>query len=787
MQRNITFLDLIEHYSICIPKIQRDYAQGREDNKTTEIREFFLEEMIETLTAKESNPLVLDFVYGSTDNKNVFTPLDGQQRLTTLFLLHWYLLPTEKSQILKDKIGIPRFTYETRISSKDFCKSLVAVSPEIIKDNMEKSVSENKNEQVKKEWTLSESIKNEPWFLWSWRKDPTIKGMLVMLDAIDRKLKTISDRNTLWNNLTERGRIVFHLLPLDQFNLTDELYVKMNARGKELSDFDILKSTLEEQMKRNNVCECLQEKWRTHIDSKWMDLFWIKKAAEYLGITNDTETKKEEAVDAVEIFYLRFLKRMMYFHLFMIDDFQKPEALDSERFSEGIKSVRMHVRNNDIITIVPQLSKCEFFNTHFYSFVVNTMEQLLYKADNKIKEGGEFVTIPFWKIDNRPVDNIFEMFIDEKITYLGRILFFAQVQFFKYHKAENLFESENLKKELNNWMRIIRNLAYNTSYNDVDEFRNTIKTLEVLAATVYEGNDAESVLDYFANDGEVGRFDKEQVSEEKEKAHQIQSNEDWINKIMDAENFAFWQGCVRFLFTDRENVYNWNLFDTRFTNAQKYFDVNGVSDEYKRNARLICTFISLFTKWKQCWGNNKVRIGNGVEVWGYIIRNNNLLQPLVDLFDLDTIPLFVENFPSQIEKVGYEQTEQLVHKDMYNNRLIDEAISIMGEGVILNSKNDQFALYRPTTRADWKKYVIGNKRNKILFDLRTRGVITTKTKEYGEQNISGLPYFWGWDIYFENNNTKYYIDRMDKLYVYNEEIEEWENEGISLEQWITYL
>lgn len=783
MQKNITFLDLIEQHSICVPKIQRDYAQGREDRKTTEIRESFLEEMIETLIAKENNTLVLDFVYGSTNNKNVFTPLDGQQRLTTLFLLHWYLLPADKIELLKNEIGIPRFTYETRISSKDFCKQLVATTPLIIKDNATESMPRKNNEQTKKEWTLSESIKNEPWFLWSWRKDPTIKGMLVTLDAIDRKLKTISDKNTLWNNLSEGRRIVFHLLPLDQFNLTDELYVKMNARGKELSDFDILKSTLEEQMKKNNVCECLQEKWRTHIDSKWMDLFWNKKAANFLSTTNETENKQEEAANNVEVFYLRFFKRMMYFHLFMIDDFEKPEALDSERFPGGIKSVRTYVRSNDIITIVPQLSKCNFFNTNFYSFVVDTMEQLLYKEDNKIKEGGEFVTIPFWKIDNRPVDNIFEMFIDEKITYLGRILFFALVQFFKYHKAESLFECETLKKELNNWMRIIRNLVYNTSYNDVDEFRNTIKTLEVLAATIYERNDAESVLDYFANDGEVGRFDKEQVSEEKEKAYQIQSKEDWANKIMDAENFAFWQGCIRFLFTDRENLYNWDLFDTRFTNAQKYFDVNGVSDEYKRNARLICTFISLFTKWEQCWGNNKVRIGNGVEVWGYIIRNNNLLQPLVDLFDLDTIPLYIEDFSSQIEKfeVDYEQTEQLAHEDMCNNGLIDEAISIMGEGVILNWRYEQFVLYRPNTSADWKKYVIGNKRNKILFDLRVQGLIKT------DQNISGLPYFWGWDIYFENKQTKYYIDRMDKLYVYNEEIEEWESEGISLEQWITSL
>ena len=245
MQKNISFLDMIEKYSICVPKIQRDYAQGREDDKTAEIRESFLEEMIESLISKESMPLVLDFVYGSTDNDNVFTPLDGQQRLTTLFLLHWYLLPADRPQLFKDDTSMPRFTYEARISSKDFCKSLVATSPRIIKDNTAMSVSKRENETTKKEWTLSESIQNEPWFLWSWRKDPTIKGMLVMLDAMDKKLKAIPDKISLWNSLTENRKIVFHILPLEQFNLADGVYVKMNARGKELSSFDILNSTFE--------------------------------------------------------------------------------------------------------------------------------------------------------------------------------------------------------------------------------------------------------------------------------------------------------------------------------------------------------------------------------------------------------------------------------------------------------------------------------------------------------------------------------------------------------------
>ena len=54
MQKNISFLDMIEKYSICVPKIQRDYAQGREEEKTAKIRESYLEEMIESLISTDN-------------------------------------------------------------------------------------------------------------------------------------------------------------------------------------------------------------------------------------------------------------------------------------------------------------------------------------------------------------------------------------------------------------------------------------------------------------------------------------------------------------------------------------------------------------------------------------------------------------------------------------------------------------------------------------------------------------------------------------------------------------
>ena len=88
----IIYKELLErHERIQIPMIQRDFAQGRSSEST--VRELFLMALDEALRKPVDDPtlpLNLDFIYGSVEGQKEtrFLPLDGQQRLTTLFLLH---------------------------------------------------------------------------------------------------------------------------------------------------------------------------------------------------------------------------------------------------------------------------------------------------------------------------------------------------------------------------------------------------------------------------------------------------------------------------------------------------------------------------------------------------------------------------------------------------------------------------------------------------------------------------------------------------------------------------
>ena len=126
---------------VIIPIIQRDYAQGRAS--AVIIRSRFLQVLYEALA--EGRKTTLDFIYGNVENGSLI-PLDGQQRLTTLFLLHYYIAQHENIPEDEWKFMFG-FSYETRASSREFCKHLLGFTPDF-------------NKRV-----LAEQIKDEAWFL----------------------------------------------------------------------------------------------------------------------------------------------------------------------------------------------------------------------------------------------------------------------------------------------------------------------------------------------------------------------------------------------------------------------------------------------------------------------------------------------------------------------------------------------------------------------------------------------------------------------------------------------
>lgn len=260
--------------AIEIPIIQRDYAQGRVNKEVTRIRNRFLTSLFDALT--ENSPIKLDFVYGDIKEEKLI-PLDGQQRLTTLFLLHWYIARHEGIDE-KEFSFLKSFSYSTRYSAREFCQSLIEYTPDFSKKN------------------ITEDIEDQSWMPLDWQNDPTISSMLTMLDAIHNKFQNTSE---LWERLIS-GCISFYFLSVKDIGLTDDLYIKMNSRGKPLTEFEHFKAEWEGLVKKIDDDIDLSVELSRKIDTVWTDILWS-----YRGTNN--------IIDDEFVRYYTYLCSLIYY------------------------------------------------------------------------------------------------------------------------------------------------------------------------------------------------------------------------------------------------------------------------------------------------------------------------------------------------------------------------------------------------------------------------------------------------------------------------------------------
>lgn len=261
MNPNYTLKELLDKYSVVIPQLQRDYAQGRDEAKELRVR--FLSQILHVLRGE--GRLNLDFVYGydkalSPNHHPIFYPLDGQQRLTTLWLLHWYLLPSKPAA--EEREWLLRFSYRTRSSSTRFCQLLV--------EHAAVDVA---------------AIKDQPWYRQSNNADATIAAMLGTLRTI-KELVAPEERVALWERLCHQRALTFDVIDIkgEEFRLTDELYIKMNARGKPLTSFECYKADLTRALReigeQDVPCSykgkplSYADYFAFKVDNEWLDLFY---------------------------------------------------------------------------------------------------------------------------------------------------------------------------------------------------------------------------------------------------------------------------------------------------------------------------------------------------------------------------------------------------------------------------------------------------------------------------------------------------------------------------------
>ena len=564
---NSTFWKLTEKYGIVIPVIQRDYAQGRRADNVRQVRERFVESLYYSL--QYSKPAILDFIYGTletpasltvnykeTTGYLEFVPLDGQQRLTTLFLLYWFLSLWNENDFSDFKSHMIyadscRFTYRTRSSSNDFCWRLVTSSDA-------GSIIKNISNRV--ENPVYTAVVNEGWFHDSWINDPTVQGMLVMLDTLACLLPKADRKETahdFYKKLTRHDMVSFNLLYLNRSNsdnkdatlttedrFSDDLYIKMNSRGKPLSDFEIFKCRFESYLRDYKDFDV--NDFERKIDCEWADMFW--------KIRNDVPHKNAQ-------FIVRSNTDQMMMNLinaalattYSLDENASEDTMDIlfRTAAARNKKLDMHLtfyrytelgvlkeKSNADATCLDRNSKYGQDIKDTFTFV---SDFILSPGRYRLNQSLPDVKTCIYKIlfDNVDGDRSFY----GPVSYADRLYFFALSRF------NTIYAGDSFVKDLETWVHFVRNLIESAEINQVRDMQKFLKVLDGILA-VFAKNGSCNIISYLNSVQEYPDWSPvpgTQVREEVLKAKLISRDNRWLGEIQKADHFILWPGRSGYL------------------------------------------------------------------------------------------------------------------------------------------------------------------------------------------------------------------------------------------------
>ena len=592
LDRPINLKQLLkQHQQIQIPIIQRDYAQGRTIEQ--EIRNDFLDALYNALmlpVGHELLPLNLDFVYGSVedDEESRFLPLDGQQRLTTLFLLHWYLSWKEgyqeefKKIFLIENTPYSKFSYRIRRSSKEFFDAMVKYSPSM---------------SVEKIDFVTNLIKDQPWYFLNWRLDATVQSSLTMLDAIHERFRD-SDGQFFCRLVDEDQPVItFQLLNLKNFDLNDDLYIKMNARGIPLTSFETFKARYgkflasEYQGELRNLDSRtvpVSEYFARRMDTKWADFFWSHRNSK----TNLYDDAVMNLIRAIALI---------------------TRNANSDSYIKDLNTLR----NNRIKSTYSEFDGNKWLDRRLTDTLFLLLETW------SANENGDFSSqLPNLRYFDE--GGVFKKAVSDptNLRFVEIIQFTAYVFYLQKHTT-NIHS-----REFQEWMRVVFNLSNNTVYDRPSDIQRSIISLGNIVKNL--GSNFGETLRYFADSNkQVTGFNEQQIAEEKLKAKLMLKDNRWRDLILAAEGHDYFRGQIEFLLEFCGVFDKWqNSEDVDWENA-----VHSIFQEkfqtYLRKAILMFDSGGLINKGEYRWERALLSFGDYLLRWlrNYSFLTNSPTEP----------------------------------------------------------------------------------------------------------------------------------------------------------------
>lgn len=365
----------------------------------------------------------------------------------------------------------------------------------------------------------SSIIRDQSWWLNKWNADPTIDGMLRMLDTIDSIF--FKSWKEAANNLfsADHNTILFQFLKLENFYDPDDLFIKMNARGLPLTEFEIFKGKWMEQIE--TLYEPAEIKaLKSLIDVSWTDFLWPLRT-QRKGLKN------------IDLFFQNLLKLIIgNSTASLLSNRVDFDILFEANKKELSFSYGKYIEEYNVVfdrvmldRIKEELEAMCSPNSVFTKF--RTCETKHEKWIDLEKEWQFFV------IQDRDNNNP---------NYKGRVTLYALSRF------SNLMPNTN-DHEVNQWSRLIRNLIENTRFDSSNDAVRVIKDIDTmlieLSAYYRNNNGLSCVNDWVAQNTTFTPkgFTNSQWEEEKIKA-ELRKDRSWNDEITNAEKHQYLNGKI---------------------------------------------------------------------------------------------------------------------------------------------------------------------------------------------------------------------------------------------------
>lgn len=448
--------------------------------------------------------------------------------------------------------------------------------------------------------------------------------------------------------------IVFYHLPLTKFGLSDDLYVKMNARGKALTPFENFKADLigyirKQYEKEENESKCRPDDEhnttaqplkkivdpRTGVaillDTTWANLFW----------------KHRSRSNQIDEAFLTFLNRFFWNELFLTNvPLEKNDSyihLNKDN-ATSFDDFRPYLYDNGEIPV-------SFFED--LTTVLNRFEKFNKAID--VPNQGVFNYRPIY-IDKERDGKTIQ--VVDGITQLGRILFFSITKYFK--------EGDYEKVSFDRWIRVIGNLISGVE----EDGKQLIRNVEQVRSAIDKISlfDSHNIYKYLVEkDISIDSskpFDL-RLKEEINKACQILNKDKsglrsyshpdrfstWEEAFKKYETFSFFKGSIRFLYQGKTaDELLWEEFDTKAKNAELFFSKdNGyylIPTSENSNVRTNSYLLKLLYSYTDANGFNNAMwwkfhvYSNNDSSWLHLLTHQDMAYAVHHLMTMEDLRIF---------------------------------------------------------------------------------------------------------------------------------------------------